>query len=260
MSALYIFMCFVFVYEEFLDGNYLNSRRNDLLTDDRLRVYVRVILVDEKETITSDLYHPSHHHHHHHHHHSSTILPPPPPQQPQQQQQQQPPPPPASQQQPSNTVPKTQATTSSSSASSSTTPAIMNSNPSNASSTATPVVSGLFTDDKERFKSLELLSSQIKTLLDDERFTDVHIHVIPKQQPPQQENVNDEHRKSPRTKRASIKQQQQQQHPSCSSCHCKSDKTKSIHNEPISDQHEQSSSGIYTACLELCLNIDERFS
>ncbi|CAF1070184.1 unnamed protein product [Adineta ricciae] len=226
-------------YSEFLDGNYLNSRRNDLLTDDRLRVYVRVILVDEKETITSDLYHPSHHHHHHHH--SSTILPPPAPQQPQQQQQPPPPPPPASQQQSLNTVPKTQATTSSSSASSSTTPAIMNSNPSNASSTATPVVSGLFTDDKERYKSLELLSSQIKTLLDDERFTDVHIHVIPKQQPSQQENVNDEHRRSPRTKRTSIKQQQ---HPSCSSCHCKSDKTKAIHNEPISDQHEQSSSVI----------------
>ncbi|CAF1529964.1 unnamed protein product, partial [Rotaria sordida] len=31
-------------YSEFLDGNYLNSRRNDLITDDRLRVYVGVVV------------------------------------------------------------------------------------------------------------------------------------------------------------------------------------------------------------------------
>ncbi|CAF5190035.1 unnamed protein product, partial [Rotaria sp. Silwood1] len=60
-------------YSEFLDGNYLNSRRNDLITDDRLRVYVRVVLVDEKETTTGDLLR------HPHHHHPSSILPPPPP-------------------------------------------------------------------------------------------------------------------------------------------------------------------------------------
>ena len=237
---------------EFLDGNYLNSRRNDLITDDRLRVYVRVVLVDEKETATGDLLrHP--HHPHHHHHHPSSILPPPPstpqhpmqlqPQPPQQQQQQQ--------QQQTSTVPKTQASTSSSSASSSSVASINHSNPSTTSSTSTTNTLGLFTDEKERFRSLELLSNQIKTLLDDERFADVHIHVIPKQQntPSQQQQQQpillDDHRKSQRIKhpRTSYKQQQQQQHPSCSSCHCTSEKTKSINNEQISDHHEQSTSG-----------------
>ncbi|CAF2401358.1 unnamed protein product [Rotaria sp. Silwood2] len=224
-------------YSEFLDGNYLNSRRNDLLTDDRLRVYVRVILVDEKETITGDIFHSSpHYHHHHHHHHASAILPPPLPSHPIQQQQQQ-------QQQQISTIQKTQASTSSSLASSSSTTSIINSNSSNASSTSSPVVSGLFNDDKERFKSLELLSNQIKTLLDDERFTDVHIHVIPKQSQPQ-EHINDDHRRSNRLKRSLIKQQ----HPSCSSCHCTAEKTKSIitNNERLFDHHhhEQSSSVI----------------
>jgi hypothetical protein len=198
-------------FKEFLDGNYLNSRRNDLLTDDRLRVYVRVILVDEKETVTGDLFH--------HHQNPSPILPPPLPQTPVHQQQ-------------TSTIPKTQATTSSSLASSSSTTSIINPNPSNASSTTSIVPSGLFPDEKERFKSLELLSNQTKNLLDDERFTDVDIHVIPKQQ-----YINDEHRKSNRTKRTSIKQQ----HPSCSSCHCTTDKIKMI-NEQLSDHHEQSSS------------------
>ncbi len=185
-----------------MDGNYLNSRRNDLLTDDRLRVYVRVILVDEKETATGDLLH------------QSPSLP--------------------SQQQTSATL-KTQASTSSSSASSSSTPLVINSNASSIASTTSAVISGLFTDEKERFKSLELLSNRIKTLLDDERFTDVHIHVIPKQQS-QQENL-----KKTRIKRTSIKQQ----HPSCSSCHCRSEKIQSIliNNEQVSDHHEQSSSG-----------------
>ena len=196
-------------YSEFLDGNYLNSRRNDLLTDDRLRVYVRVILVDEKETVTGDLFH--------HHHHPSPILPPPLLPNPVHQQQ-------------TSTIPKTQASTSSSSASSSSTTSIINPNPSNASSTSSLVISGLFPDEKERFKSLELLSNQIKTLLDNERFTDVHIHIIPKQQ-----YINDDYKKSNRNKRSSIKQQQ---HPSCSSCHCTTDKIK----EQLSDHHEQSSS------------------
>ncbi|CAF0789632.1 unnamed protein product [Adineta steineri] len=218
-------------YSEFLDGNYLNSRRNDLLTDDRLRVYVRVILVDEKESTTGDLFHPSHNHnhHHHHHHHPPPILPPPPPQQ-------------------TNSVIKNQASTSSSSASSSSTPSVINSNPSTTPSPPTTVVSGLFIDDKERFKSLELLSNQIKILLDDERFTDVNIHVISKQQRHQQqlqENKNDDNRKSPRVRRTSTKQ-----HPSCSSCHCRSQKLKLNlkNNEQIFDQHEQSSSVISKDC------------
>jgi hypothetical protein len=217
-----------FLSKEFLDGNYLNSRRNDLITDDRLRVYVRVVLVDEKETATGDLL--RHQHPTHHHHHPSSILPPPPTPQHQIQQQQ------------TSTIPKTQASTSSSSASSSSATSINNSNPSSTSTTSTTIISGLFTDDKERFKSLELLSNQIKTLLDDERFADVHIHVIPKQQishSQQQLIINDDHRKSNRIKhqRLSLKQQ----HPSCSSCHCTSEKSKI--NEQISDHHEQSSSG-----------------
>ncbi|CAF1403785.1 unnamed protein product [Rotaria sordida] len=243
-------------YSEFLDGNYLNSRRNDLITDDRLRVYVRVVLVDEKETTTGDLLR-----HPHHHHHPSSILPPPPP----------PPPPPPStttptpssqhqiqqqqqQQQQTSTIPKTQASTSSSSASSSTATSINNSNPSTTSTTSSTIISGLFTDDKERFKSLELLSNQVKTLLDDERFADVHIHVIPKQQITTQQQqqqqqlqsiINDDHRKSNRIKHQRISSKQQQ-HPSCSSCHCTSEKNKStsIINEQISDHHEQSSSVI----------------
>jgi hypothetical protein len=228
---------YFFFLQEFLDGNYLNSRRNDLITDDRLRVYVRVVLVDEKETATSDLI--RHPHPPHHHHHPSSILPPPPPtptpQNPIQLQQ-------------TSTMPKTQASTSSSSASSSSATSINHSNPSSTSTTSSTNISGLFTDDKERFKSLELLSNQIKTLLDDERFADVHIHVIPKQQqqqqqiiPQQQLILHDDHRKSNRIKhqRTSLKQQ----HPSCSSCHCTSDKNKSINNEQISDHHEQSSSG-----------------
>jgi hypothetical protein len=142
-------------------------------------------------------------------------------------------------QQQTSTTSKTQASTSSSSASSSSTPLVINSNPSSIASTTSAVISGLFTDEKERFKSLELLSNRIKTLLDDERFTDVHIHVIPKQQ----ENLNDDYRKTTRIKRTSIKQQ----HPSCSSCHCRSEKIKSIliNNEQVSDHHEQSSSGKY---------------
>jgi hypothetical protein len=172
-----------FFLKEFLDGNYLNSRRNDLLTDDRLRVYVRVILVDEKETTASDIFH----------------HPPPP-------------------QQTNSTIPKLQPSASSSLASSSSTTSIINVNPSNASSTSSQILSGLFTDDKERFKSFEILSNQIKTLLDDERFIDVHIHIIPKQ-----ENINDDHKKLNRIKQ-----------PSCSSCHCLTN------NE---DHHEQSLSG-----------------
>jgi hypothetical protein len=237
-------------FKEFLDGNYLNSRRNDLITDDRLRVYVRVVLVDEKETVTGDLLRHPHapHHHHHHHHHPSSILPPPPP-----------PPPPSSQhpapQQQTSTVPKTQASTSSSSASSSSATSINNSNPSTTSTSAT-TISGLFTDDKERFKSLELLSNQIKTLLDDERFSDVHIHVVPKQQitySQQQQHliINDDHRKSNRIKhqRLSLKQQ----HPSCSSCHCTSEKSKIT--EQISDHHEQSSSGKNIAIISIKVNL-----
>lgn len=237
---------------EFLDGNYLNSRRNDLITDDRLRVYVRVVLVDEKETATGDLLRhphlPNHHHHHHHHHHPpSSLLPPPPP------------PPPATAaaplpqpslasaphaaqpQQQASAIPKTQASTSSSSASSSSAASITNSNPLSASSTSSAPISGLFTDDKERFKSLELFSGQVKTLLDDERFADVNIHVIPKQQ---QHVLHDEQKKPNRTKhaRTSFKLQQQ---PSCSSCHCAPEKSKtpSSINEPISDHLDQSSSG-----------------
>ncbi|CAF3772622.1 unnamed protein product [Rotaria socialis] len=217
-------------YSEFLDGNYLNSRRNDLLTDDRLRVYVRVILVDEKETTTGDMIHSSHQYHHHHQ--PPSILPPQLPPNPAQQQQQQ---------QISN-IPKNHASTSSSTASSSsTTTPTTNSNTSNASSTFPTVASGLFTDDKERFKSLELLSNQIKTLLDDERFTDVRIHVIPKQE--QKQSTSDDHRKSNRLKRSL---NNKQQHPSCSSCHCAPEKRKSIsaNNERIFDHHhhEQSSS------------------
>ncbi len=162
--------------------------------------------------MTSDLFHPSHQHQHN----PSPILLPPPPQHPIQQQQ-------------TSTIPKTQASASSSLASSSSAAAIINPNPSNASSTSSIVISGLFTDDKERFKSFELLSNQIKTLLEDERFTDVNIHVIPKQQ-----NMNDDQRKSNRMKRTSIKQHQQ---PSCSSCHCLTN------HEQISDHHEQSLSG-----------------
>ena len=238
-------MIYVCSLVEFLDGNYLNSRRNDLITDDRLRVYVRVVLVDEKETATGDLLR---HPHHPHHHHPSSILPPPPPtpQHPMQPQQPPPPPPPVQQQQ-TSTVPKTQASTSSSSASSSSVASNNHSNPSTASSTSPTNNSGLFTDEKERFRSLELLSNQIKILLDDERFSDVHIHVIPKQQntssQQSQQIVTDDHRKSYRIKhqRASYKQQQ---HPSCSSCHCTSEKTKLINNEQISDLHEQSTSGM----------------
>lgn len=244
-SILYFHISYC-TFLEFLDGNYLNSRRNDLLTDDRLRVYVRVILVDEKETTTSDMFssshHYHHHHHHHHHHHTSPILPPPlPPHSTPAQQ----PPLPSPQQQQASAIPKTQASTSSSSASSSTTtPTITNSNISNTSTTSLPVISGLFSDEKERFKSLELLSSQIKVLLDDERFTDVRIHVMPKQeQEPQkqQQSTNDDHRKSNRLKRTISKQ-----HPSCSSCHCTPEKAKPspTNNERLFDhQHEQSSSG-----------------
>lgn len=130
---------------------------------------------------------------------------------------------------------------------------MINSNATSASTTLLPLISGLFTDDKERFKSLELLSNQIKTLLDDERFADVHIHVISKQETATQQQqptcIIDEHKRPNRTKylRLSSKQQhQQQQHPSCSSCHCTSEKPKSSNttNEQISDHHEQSSSGI----------------
>ena len=227
VSQIYIkkkrknFLCFSDFLKEFLDGNYLNSRRNDLLTDDRLRVYVRVTLVDEKETITGNIFHPSHHYHHHHH--ASPIMPPPLPQHPLHQQQTIP-------------IPKNQASTSSSIASSSSATPITTMNLSYASSTTSTINSGLFNNDKERFKSLELLSNQIKILLDDERFTDVRIHVIPKQQ-------QDEHRKSNRLKRAFIKHEQ---YPSCSSCHCTSEKMKTIltNNEQISDHHhEQLSSG-----------------
>ncbi|CAM4753061.1 unnamed protein product [Rotaria magnacalcarata] len=215
-------------YSEFLDGNYLNSRRNDLLTDDRLRVYVRVILVDEKETTTGDMIHSSHQYHHQ----SPSNLPPQLPPNPTQQQQQQ---------QISN-IPKNQASTSSSTASSSsTTTPTANSNTSNASSTSPTVVSGLFTDDKERFRSLELLSNQIKTLLEDERFTDVRIHVIPKQE--QKQCTSDDHRKFNRLKRSL---NNKQQHPSCSSCHCAPEKRKSIsaNNERIFDHHHEQSSSV----------------
>ncbi|CAF2523879.1 unnamed protein product [Rotaria sp. Silwood2] len=242
-------------YSEFLDGNYLNSRRNDLITDDRLRVYVRVVLVDEKETTTGDLLrHPNHHHHH-----PASILPPPPPP-PTSTPTPTPTPAPSSQhsiqqqqQQQSSAIPKTQASTSSSSASSSTATSMNNSNPSSTSTTSSTIISGLFTDDKERFKSLELLSGQVKTLLDDERFADVHIHVIPKQQTTTQQQqqqqqpiINDDHRKSNRIKHQRISSKQHQQHPSCSSCHCTSEKNKSpsTTNEQISDHHEQSSSVI----------------
>ena len=251
---------------EFLDGNYLNSRRNDLITDDRLRVYVRVVLVDEKEMATGDLLRhphlPHHHHHHHHHHPPNSLLPPPPP----------PPPAPtaASLSQPSlasaphaaqpqpqqqaSAIPKTQASTSSSSASSSSATAITNSNPSSTSSTSLVATSGLFSDDKERFKSLELFSSQVKTLLDDERFADVNIHIIPKQQ---QYVLYDEHKKPNRTKhaRASFKPQQQ---PSCSSCHCAPEKSKTLSstNEQIPDHHDQSSSS--GSCERLCRGKDKR--
>jgi len=89
----------------------------------------------------------------------------------------------------------------------------------------------------------------MKTLLDDERFADVHIHVMPKQtansssisininqqqqQQQQQQHHDEQQRKSTRIKhqRNSIKQAQ----PSCSSCHCI--------NEKI-DHHEQSSIGL----------------
>jgi len=157
-----------------------------------------VILVDEKETITGDLFHP--------------ILPPP------------------SSQQQTSTIPKTQASASSSLASSSSATSIITPSPSTASTTTTSSVipSGLFSDEKERFKSIELLSNQIKILFDDQRFTDVNIHVIPKQ-----ETITDDQPKSNRMKRTSMKQQQ----PSCSACHCLTN------NEQLSDHHEQSLSG-----------------
>nr|ACF75478.1 speckle-type POZ [Adineta vaga] len=191
-------------YSEFLDGNYLNSRRNDLLTDDRLPIYIIhliIIIIIIINIIHLQFYLLLH----------------------------------------LNSNNRSSNNNNNHNSSS-------NNNNSNQvlfqklKLPPIPVVSGLFTDDKERFKSLELLSCQIKTLLEDERFTDVHIHVIPKQQQ-QQQNVNDEHRKSPRIKRMSIKQ-----HPSCSSCHCKSEKMKSNNNEHISDQHEQSSSVISKDC------------
>lgn len=147
-------------YSEFLDGNYLNSRRNDLLTDDRLRVYVRVILVDEKETMLGDLTQPQHVH----------------------------------------TAAKNQASASSSFASSSSATSIP---PPNASTTSTVVPLGLFADERERFKSIELLTNQIKSLLDDQRFTDVNIHIIPKQ-----EHSLDDQRKSLRMKRTSDSHEQ----------------------------------------------------
>lgn len=147
-------------YSEFLDGNYLNSRRNDLLTDDRLRVYVRVILVDEKESLLADLSQPQH----------------------------------------VNTAAKNQASASSSFASSSSATSITLPN---ATTTSTIVPLGLFSDERERFKSIELLTSQIKSLLDDQRFTDVNIHVIPKQ-----EHSLDDQRKSPRMKRTSDSHEQ----------------------------------------------------
>ena len=183
----------------------MNSRRNDLLTDDRLRVHVRVILVDEKETITGDLFHP--------------LLPP------------------LSSQQQASAIPKTQASASSSLASSSSATSIVAPSPSNAPTTSSTIPTGLFSDEKERFKSIELLSNQIRTLFDDQRFTDVNIHVIPKQ-----ENTADDQPKSNRIKRTSTKQQQ----PSCSACHCLAN------NEQLcSDHHEQSSSGKRIDVLEI---------
>ena len=149
-----------FIHSEFLDGNYLNSRRNDLLTDDRLRVYVRVILVDEKETMMNDLSQPQH----------------------------------------TSTTAKNQASASSSFASSSSATSMTLPN---ASTTSTAVHSGLFADERERFKSIELLANQVKLLLDDQRFTDVNIHVLPKQ-----ETNLDEQRKSPRIKRPSDSHEQ----------------------------------------------------
>ncbi|CAF1533334.1 unnamed protein product, partial [Adineta ricciae] len=67
----------------------------------------------------------------------------------------------------------------------------------------------------------------------------------PVQQPqPQLAVVADDHRKSTRIKhqRASLKQQ----YPSCSSCHCTTEKNKSTStiNDQISDHHEQSSSAL----------------
>lgn len=175
----------------------MNSRRNDLLTDDRLRVYVRVILVDEKESLTSDV--PQH---------PSVILP---------------------SGQPTSTGTKTQASTSASSSSSS---SVTNTPP----SSSITLRSGLFSNEKERYKSFELLSNQLKSLLDDERFTDVHIHVIPKQC--SSTSTADEQRKSPRIKRNSFKQIS----PSCSSCHC-SPETSTV------DPHEQTtSSGLDEQC------------
>ena len=204
---------------EFLDGNYLNSRRNDLLTDDRLRVYVRVILVDEKETMTSDLLHQPHHFH-----------PAPVPTLPSAQ----PPPPPTTT---TTSVSKSQPSTSSSSssASSSSVPSIVNTHLSNSSSASSKALLGLFSNEKERLKSFELLSKQLKTLLDHERFTDVHIHIIPKQ--PIAPTDGDDRRKSTRSKRANIKQQ----HPSCSSCHLSPEKSKSLPIHTDLDHHEQSS-------------------
>jgi len=158
-------------YSEFLDGNYLHSRRNDLLTDDRLRVYVRVILVDEKETIPNDLTSLSA---------SSTVV------------------------SHLSSVIHSSAVKLQATSSSSITCSV------NSSKLST---SALFTSDKDRWKSFEILSNHLKNLLDDERFTDVNIHVVPKEI---STTTNDDfspqqQRKSSRLKRNST---------SCLSCHC----------------------------------------
>lgn len=134
---------FFLLFAEFLDGNYLNSRRNDLLSDDRLRIHVRVILVDERETLQPEF--------------SSSI----------------------------HGTTKNQAAASSS-----------------ASSVA------LFNTEKERSEAFDLFSNQFKLLLDDQRFTDVHIHVLPKPISSSSSTTttttrSDDLRKSPRLKRNS---------------------------------------------------------
>ena len=136
-------------YSEFLDGNYLNSRRHDLLTDDRLRVYVRVILVDEKEPLSHELFS-------------------------------------------SQSVHSSKSQQASSSSIQTTNSHLQHSS------------SRLFSTDKDRLKSFELLSKQIHTLFDDQRFTDMNIHVIPKQ-----DSHTEEQKKSSshRLRRTSIKQQ-----------------------------------------------------
>ncbi|CAF0728169.1 unnamed protein product [Didymodactylos carnosus] len=143
-------------YSEFLDSTYLNSRRSDLLNDDRLRVYVRVIIVDEKEhNLNNDL-----------------LL----------------------QQQQLATQSKISASCSSSSSTASSSSSVAAQQlPPISTASSLPVThhyyQGLFSDDKERLKSIELLSKQIKTLFDEQKFTDVNIHVIPKQQQQQKEQT-----------------------------------------------------------------------